>query len=131
MLSPYFSRSDLLKRCWSKEPSKRPTAGDILTSLTSNPRLICPSIDVPMASVQRDTVKSSEINSKARKPSDMLNIKLLISSEQRNSVEECYSPMSGPLDQDHLVITHIDDDENSDEDENCDIYVPNPHMTPP
>ena len=109
-----------MKSCWSKEPSKRPTAGEIKTTLTDNSHLICPSIDVPMASVQISSEKSSEINSKAKKPSDMFSLKLLISSDQRNSVEECYSPMTGPLDKDHLVINHIDEYENSDEDENSD-----------
>jgi hypothetical protein len=125
-----------LKRCWSKEPSKRPTSGEILTTLTSNPHLICPSIDAPMASVQRDTDKSLEITSKAKKPSDMLTLKLLISSEKRNSVEECYSPMTGPLDKDHLVIDHIDEDENSDkdeksdDDENSDEDISSAHSSP-
>ena len=66
-----------------------------------------------MSSVQRDTDTPSEVDSKVRNPSNMLNLKLLISSEQRNSVDECYSPMTGPL-LGPLHKDQIDDDENSD-----------------
>ena len=109
----------MLKRCWSMEPSKRPTASEILEIFTYSPQLICPSIDVPKASVQMDRDISFEIMSKSRKPSDLLNLKLLISSTQGNSEDKSYSTMTGqtlsPLHEDLLVNKYKCESENSEE----------------
>ena len=45
-------RSLLLKNCWSYNSLKRPSAAEIVELLSNNPRLVSPSIDVPLASVQ-------------------------------------------------------------------------------
>ena len=45
-------RRILLKNCWSFNPVKRPNASEIVELLANNPRLVSPSIDVPLASVQ-------------------------------------------------------------------------------
>ena len=50
-LSCYF-RSTLLQSCWSFSSSRRPTAAEIVELLFNCPRLVSPSIDVPLASVQ-------------------------------------------------------------------------------
>ena len=41
-----------MRACWSHSPAKRPTAVEIVELLNSNPRLVSPCIDVPLASVQ-------------------------------------------------------------------------------
>ena len=45
-------RETLLKSCWNKTPTQRPTAAELVELLSNNPRLITPCIDVPLASVQ-------------------------------------------------------------------------------
>ena len=47
-----FLRSTLLQSCWSYSSSRRPTAAEIVELLFNCPRLVSPSIDVPLASVQ-------------------------------------------------------------------------------
>ena len=63
-------RASLLRSCWSPTPARRPTASTVLELLQSSPRLLTPSIDVPLASVQIE--RSDEIElapSRHRKPS--------------------------------------------------------------
>ena len=45
-------RETLLKSCWNKTPTQRPTAAELVELLSNNPRLITPCVDVPLASVQ-------------------------------------------------------------------------------
>ena len=127
-------RSEMLKKCWRKDPSKRPTASEILEVFTYSPRLVCPSIDVPMASVQIERSLSFEVVSKpTRKPSDLLNLKLLISSDHRNSDDESYSPMTGltmsPLHTELLLHKHDDVEENEEEnyDQQNSPFLPDKH----
>ncbi|XP_015109781.1 uncharacterized protein LOC107036360 [Diachasma alloeum] len=42
----------LIKSCWAVDHSKRPTAPEIVDFLATNPRALCPCLDVPLASVQ-------------------------------------------------------------------------------
>ena len=48
----FICRETLLKSCWNKTPTQRPTAAELVELLSNNPRLITPCIDVPLASVQ-------------------------------------------------------------------------------
>ncbi len=59
----YFctARETLLRSCWHKTPTKRPTASEIVELLSNNPRLISPCIDVPLASVQVERTDSLEL----------------------------------------------------------------------
>eukprot|EP00092_Neocalanus_flemingeri_P084739 GFUD01106496.1.p1 GENE.GFUD01106496.1~~GFUD01106496.1.p1 ORF type:complete len:224 (+),score=45.05 GFUD01106496.1:1-672(+) len=95
--------SELLKRCWSKDPEKRPNASEILEIFSYSPRLISPSIDVPTASVQMDRSISFE-------------------GEHRNSDDKSYSPMTGPikspLHEELLMNKHENSDKNSEEEKN-------------
>ncbi len=50
--SSFFCSETLLRSCWHKTPTKRPTASEVVELLSNNPRLISPCIDVPLASVQ-------------------------------------------------------------------------------
>ncbi|XP_054721355.1 atrial natriuretic peptide receptor 2-like [Uloborus diversus] len=45
---------DLLLQCWERIPESRPQAAEIVEILGTNPELISPSLDVPMASVQNE-----------------------------------------------------------------------------
>ena len=91
-------RSQLLQSCWSYSPSRRPTAGEIVELLFNCPRLVSPSIDVPLASVQiershvahvtRDTNQWSlhrsdeiELMGKQRKPSQPPSVRAQTSKE--------------------------------------------------
>jgi len=51
----------LLKSCWSRTATKRPTAAEIVELLYNNPRLVSPCIDVPLASVQMERTDSLEL----------------------------------------------------------------------
>jgi len=57
----------LLKSCWSRTPTKRPAAGEIVELLYNNPRLVSPCIDVPLASVQIERTDSLELIPSAKK----------------------------------------------------------------
>merc|ERR1719458_1351340 len=59
----------LLKSCWSKTPTQRPTASEVVELLSNTPRLICPCIDIPLASVQVERTDSLELIPSVRKPS--------------------------------------------------------------
>jgi hypothetical protein len=70
------SRETLLRSCWHKAPTKRPTAAEIVELLSNNPRLISPCIDVPLASVQVERTDSLEfIPSAFRKTSGSVSQK--------------------------------------------------------
>jgi hypothetical protein len=56
-----FFRGSLLKSCWSRTATKRPTAAEIVELLYNNPRLVSPCIDVPLASVQMERTDSLEL----------------------------------------------------------------------
>ena len=58
-----------MKACWSHQPSKSPTAGEIVETLSGHPRLISPCIDVPLASVQIERADDVELNTRNRRPS--------------------------------------------------------------
>ena len=62
-------RETLLRSCWQKTPTKRPTASEIVELLSNNPRLISPCIDVPLASVQVERTDSLELIPNVRKTS--------------------------------------------------------------
>ena len=51
----------MLNSCWSRTPTKRPTAAEIAELLYNNPRLVSPCIDVPLASVQIERTDSLEM----------------------------------------------------------------------
>lgn len=102
----------LLRSCWQKTPTKRPTAAEIAELLSNNPRLISPCIDVPLASVQVERTDSLElIPSMVRKPSGTTSSRTnaggLTASKksssnirENNSVKELsmdgpYSPLNG------------------------------------
>ena len=103
-----FFRGSLLKSCWSRTATKRPTAAEIAELLFNNPRLVSPCIDVPLASVQMERTDSLElipstkkspvhstIVASGQKPqgsiSDYRNCaKNVKESQNRNSI---YSPM--------------------------------------
>lgn len=51
----------MLKSCWSRTATKRPTAAEIVELLYNNPRLVSPCIDVPLASVQMERTDSLEL----------------------------------------------------------------------
>merc|ERR1719206_985200 len=86
--------SELLTSCWSKDSSRRPTASDILELFSCCPRLICPSIDAPTASVNLEMDISFEPVTKPKIAPDFLNLKLQISSDYRTSDDDGYSPMA-------------------------------------
>ena len=49
--------------------TKRPTASEVVELLSNTPRLICPCIDIPLASVQVERTDSLELIPSVRKPS--------------------------------------------------------------
>lgn len=51
----------LLSNCWDQIPTKRPSASEISELLGGSPRLVSPSIDVPLASVQVERTDSLEM----------------------------------------------------------------------
>ncbi|CAL8112812.1 unnamed protein product [Orchesella dallaii] len=51
----------LLKGCWSIDAQKRPAAAVIVEFLANNPRIISPSLDMPLASVQLEGTDQLEI----------------------------------------------------------------------
>lgn len=53
MMIIYF-REGLIRSCWRVDHTKRPTAPEIVDFLATNPRVISPCLDVPLASVQLD-----------------------------------------------------------------------------
>jgi len=59
----------LLKSCWHMTATKRPTASEVVELLSNTPRLICPCIDIPLASVQVERTDSLELIPSVRKPS--------------------------------------------------------------
>merc|ERR1719206_1043587 len=63
-----YQMNDLLRSCWSHTPSKRPTAGEIVELLNSNPRLVSPCIDVPLASVQIERADEADLGPRHVKP---------------------------------------------------------------
>ena len=89
--------------CWSHTPTKRPTAGEIVELLQSNPRLVSPSIDVPLASVQIERADDIDLGTKHAKPSILTTqksrIQLTLSNVKDMSPpadgSSAYSPMKG------------------------------------
>jgi len=77
----------LLRSCWSRTPTKRPTAGEIVELLSNNPRLISPCIDVPLTCVQIERTDSLEMGPL------MSNTR----SSKRDREDLSYSPMTGSL----------------------------------
>ena len=58
-----------MRACWSHQPSRRPTAGEIVETLSGHPRLVSPCIDVPLASVQIERADDVELSTINRRPS--------------------------------------------------------------
>lgn len=48
------SREGLIQSCWNFDHKRRPQVSEIVEFLASNPRIISPCVDVPLASVQMD-----------------------------------------------------------------------------
>ena len=88
-------------------PTKRPTAGEIVELLYSNPRLVSPCIDVPLASVQIERSDELELISKPRNLSGSVSQKsrphLSVKKTQESNCDDteysssAYSPMHGPM----------------------------------
>ena len=88
-------------------PTKRPTAGEIVELLYSNPRLVSPCIDVPLASVQIERSDQLELIPKPKDLSGSVSQKsrphLSIKKTQETTSDEAeyssnaYSPMHGPM----------------------------------
>lgn len=76
----------MLKSCWQMTATKRPTASEVVELLSNTPRLICPCIDIPLASVQVERTDSLELIPSVRKPSGSVsrtNKPILNSSTKR------------------------------------------------
>ena len=76
--------------------TKRPTGSEVVELLSNTPRLICPCIDIPLASVQVERTDSLELIPSVRKPSGSVsrtNKPILNSSTKRF---KDYSASSGP-----------------------------------
>ena len=92
-----------MRACWSHTSSKRPTAGEIVELLSSNPRLVSPCIDVPLASVQIERADDIDLGTKHAKPSVLTSqksrIQLIVSNVKDRSPPDdgssAYSPMKG------------------------------------
>ena len=92
-----------MRACWSHTSSKRPTAGEIVELLNSNPRLVSPCIDVPLASVQIERADDIDLGTKHTRPSILATqksrIQLTVSKVKDRSPPEddssSYSPMKG------------------------------------
>ena len=92
-----------MRSCWSHAPSKRPTAGEIVEILNSNPRLVSPCIDVPLASVQIERADEADLGPRHGKPASLQSQKSklhLIPSDVRersplDTNNSAYSPMRG------------------------------------
>ena len=92
-----------MRACWSHTSSKRPTAGEIVELLNSNPRLVSPCIDVPLASVQIERADDIDLGIKHTKPSVLKTQKSRIQLTVYNGKDrsptddgsDAYSPMKG------------------------------------
>ena len=71
----------MLRTCWSHTPTKRPTAGEIVELFYNNPRIVSPSIDVPLASIQVERSDSIEMFPKIKNNQTGLKINLKNSQE--------------------------------------------------
>lgn len=71
----------VLRTCWSHTPTKRPTAGEIVELFYNNPRIVSPSIDVPLASIQAERSDSIELLPKIKNNQTGLKINLKNSQE--------------------------------------------------
>jgi len=94
-----YQMNDLLRSCWSHTPSKRPTAGEIVELLNSNPRLVSPCIDVPLASVQIERADEADLGPRHGKPpslqSQTSKLQLIPADVRERSQDTAYSPMKG------------------------------------
>ena len=93
-------RHELLRACWSHTSSKRPTAGEIVELLNSNPRLVSPCIDVPLASVQIERADDIDLGTRHGKPSVLTTqksrIQLIVKDRSPTDDDNnAYSPMKG------------------------------------
>jgi hypothetical protein len=93
-------RETLLKSCWNKTPTQRPTAPELVELLSNNPRLITPCIDVPLASVQVERTDSLELIPNMNRKASTGNIgPALVAGNSRGKRSEItsgpYSPMNG------------------------------------
>ena len=98
LTSVHIFRNELLRACWSHTPSKRPTAVEIVELLNSNPRLVSPCIDVPLASVQIERADDTDLGTKHGKLSAIATQKSrlqLIPPDARERSADAYSPMEG------------------------------------
>ena len=89
--------------CWSHSPTKRPTAREIVELLYNNPRLLSPSIEVPLASVQMERGECLHISPSHTPVQYKTNLN--IGTGKENSRDdpgydsEAYSPMLGHIHQ--------------------------------
>ena len=99
----------LLRSCFHKTPTKRPTASEIVELLTNNPRLISPCIDVPLASVQVERTDSLElIPSMVRKPSGSKQAHLVYNGKRPVSVMKDNSASGGSRSRDNSASAQLD-----------------------
>ena len=76
--------------------TKRPTASEVVELLSNTPRLICPCIDIPLASVQVERTDSLELIPSVRKPSGSVSRtnKPILNSSSTKRLKD-YSTSSG------------------------------------
>lgn len=53
-------REGLIRSCWTVDHTKRPTAPEIVDFLATNIRVVCPCLDVPLASVQLENTSEMD-----------------------------------------------------------------------
>ena len=80
----------MLSSCWASTPTKRPSAPEIVELLSNSPRLVCPCIDVPLASVQLERTDSLE----------MMSTSLGVVPTPQNRVLQRYDSGMGDVDDD-------------------------------
>ena len=76
----------MLRTCWSHTPTKRPTAGEIVELFYNNPRLVSPSIDVPLASIQVERSDSLELLPRIKH--QQTGMKLNLKNSEESLIEE-------------------------------------------
>ena len=98
----------MLRTCWSHTPTKRPMAGEIVELFYNNPRLVSPSIDVPLASIQEERSDSLELFPKPKNPQFSSSLTAFNDIHTNNSpIIDKYSPIQDTTDP-LLVNAHKD-----------------------